>query len=204
MNKHDWSRFLAAVAATFAAVAASAIPVGVTVNGTPLDSGGPSYGAGWLYDPGSSTLFLFGTEPFTLSGANESGGVCVVVLDGATNTVTLSNLTLRATGNDQCAFALRPNANVLLFLAGTNTLVSGRRRAGLEVAAGRTLSISHAPGDAAGALTATGGEGGAGIGGGEYGAGGMVTVTGGVVTARAAIPARALAAAGKAKAARSR
>lgn len=102
MNKHDWSRFLAAVAATFAAIAASAIPVGVTVNGTPLDSGGPSYGAGWLYDPGSSTLFLFGTGPFTLSGTNTAGAVRVVVSDGIANTVALSNLTLRATGCVQC------------------------------------------------------------------------------------------------------
>jgi hypothetical protein len=182
MNKHNRSRFLAAVAATFAAVAASAIPVGVTVNGTPLDSGG-SYGAGWSYDPDSSTLSLFGTEPVTLSGANKSGGVRVVVLGGATNTVTLSNLTLRATGNDQCAFALRPNANVLLFLAGTNSLVSGMSRAGLEVAAGRTLSITNAPGDDAAALTAEGGGLSAGIGGGEGGVGGAVTINGGTVTA---------------------
>ena len=187
MNKHNRSRLLAAVAATFAAVAASAIPVGVTVNGTPLDSGS-SYGAGWLYDSGSSTLFLFGTEPFTLSGANESGGVCVVVLGGATNTVTLSNLTLRATGNDQCAFALRPNACVSLILAGTNTLVSGSNRAGLEVPARASLSITHAPGDEAGALTVTGGYHAAGIGGGNnengiYGDVGAVTINGGMVTA---------------------
>ena len=182
MNKHNWSRFLAAAAATFAAVAASATPVGVTVNGIPLDSGG-SYGAGWSYDPDSSTLFLFGTEPFTLSGMNKSGGVCVVVMGGTTNTVTLSNLTLRAAGTNQCAFALGTGANVSLFLAGENTLASGYYRAGLEVAAGRTLSITNASGDDAAALAVTGGGYGAGIGGGSYGTGGAVTINGGTVTA---------------------
>lgn len=99
MNKHDWSRFLAAVAATFAAVAASAIPVGVTVNGILLDSDG-SDGEGWMY--ASFTLTLTNTGPFTLSGTNTAGAVRVVVSDGIANTVALSNLTLRATGCVQC------------------------------------------------------------------------------------------------------
>ena len=183
MNKHDWSRFLAAVAATFAAVAASAIPVGVTVNGTPLDSGGPSYGAGWLYDPGSSTLFLFGTGPFTLSGINVIGGVRVVISESVTSMVAFSNITLRATGDNRCAFALETNACVSLFLAGENTLMSGENRAGVEVAAGRTLSVTHASDDAMGSLTAMGGDYGAGIGGGDQGAGGTVTINGGMVVA---------------------
>jgi hypothetical protein len=155
-------------------------PTGVTVNGQDV-AFGP--GPGWVYDGTARTLTISGAGPFLLSGTNTISGVRVVVPEDVTNTVTLSNLKLRATGDGQCAFALETDANVSLFLAGTNTLASGYRRAGLEVAAGRTLSITNAPGDDAGALTVTGGRGAAGIGGGYDGIGGTVTVNGGAVTA---------------------
>ena len=80
----------------------------------------------------------------------------VVVQEGVTCDVTLSNLVLETLGTDsQCAFTLQTNACVSLFLAGNNALHSGDNRAGLEVRGGRTLSITNAPGDDAGALTAT-------------------------------------------------
>ena len=154
--------------------------VGVTINGIELYEAGSS-GEGWSYV--LPTLTLTNAGPFTISGTNTAGQVCVVVAAGVTSEVTLSNLTLAATGNQQCPFALESGANVSLFLAGTNTLTSGNNRAGLEVSAGRTLSITNAPGDDAGALTATGGEYGAGIGGGNNGACGTVTINGGIVTA---------------------
>jgi hypothetical protein len=156
------------------------VSVGVTVNGIALDEAG-SNGEGWTYV--LPTLSLTNAGPFTISGTNTAGAVRVVVQEGVTNEVTLSNLTLVATNKNQCAFALETNAVVSLFLAGTNELASGWNRAGLEVAAGRTLSITNAPGDEAGALTATGGDEGAGIGGGSGGAGGAVTISGGTVTA---------------------
>ena len=156
---------------------------GVTVNGEEVAFGPAEPNtAGWSFDPEAHTLSLFGTGPFTLSGTNAVGGVCVVVSEPTVNAVVLSNLTLRAAGSGQCVFALEENVDVALVLAGSNTLASGRLRAGLEVGAGRTLSITNAPGDEAGALTATGGYAGAGIGGGNKGAGGTVTISGGVVT----------------------
>ena len=157
-------------------------PTGVTVNGVEVAFGGPP-GAGWVYDGNARTLTLSGAGPFLLSGINTIGGVCVVVPEGVTNTVTLSNLKLRATGDGQCAFALETDANVSLLLAGANELASGSGRAGLEAAEERTLSITNAPGDDAGSLTVTGGRGAAGIGGGYNGNGGTVTVNGGAVTA---------------------
>ena len=155
---------LALACAGLLATTASATPTGVTVNGVALDDDISSSGTGWSY--AAYTLTLSGAGPFTLSGTNEWGMVRVVVSANVTSTVTLSNLTLKATADNQCAFALGQNAQVSLFLAGTNTLTSGNYRAGLEVSAGRTLSITNAPGDDAGALTATGGDMGAGIGGG--------------------------------------
>ncbi|MGI6087424.1 MAG: hypothetical protein ACOYCD_05680, partial [Kiritimatiellia bacterium] len=162
-------------------------PTGVTVNGVEVALGPPNYAAGWTYDATTGILSLTNAGPFTLSGANALGRVQVVVTNDVASTVTLSNLTLRAVGDQQCAFALETNAVVSLHLAGTNTLISGSGRPGIEVAAGRTLSIAPAPGNATGALTATGGDVGAGIGGGYAGggegAGGTVNISGGTVVA---------------------
>ena len=172
---------LALACAGLLATTASATPTGVTVNGVALDDDISSSGTGWSY--AAYTLTLSGAGPFTLSGTNEWGMVRVVVSANVTSTVTLSNLTLRATSNNQCAFELGTNANVSLFLTGTNTLASGATQAGLAVAAGRTLSITNTPGDEASALTVTGGDRGAGIGGGEGGDSGTVMISGGTVTA---------------------
>ncbi len=182
MKKHNWSKFLAAVAATFAAVAATAAPVGVTVNGIPLDDGGSS-GAGWVYYPASANLLLQGSGAFTLAGENTNGAVHVVIPMGVANAVTLSNLTLRVTGSDKCVFAQEMNTCVSLFLAGENVLASATNRAGIEVKTGSSLSITNAPGDDAAGLKVWGGESGAGIGGSANASGGTVTINGGIVKA---------------------
>ena len=170
---------LTAIFFAFASTALAAL-TGVTINGTALNDAAGSSGAGWNYTP--PTLTLSGPGPFTLSGANDLGKVRVVAQAGVTCDVTLSNLTLEATGDNQCAFALGTGANVSLSLAGKSFLESGLNRAGLEVPAGASLSITNAPGDDAGALTVTGGFHAAGIGGGNEGDGGTVTINGGSVT----------------------
>jgi hypothetical protein len=159
-------------------------PTGVTVNGEEAAYGPANPAtAGWSFDATNRTVTLSGAGAFTLAGVNVMGGVGIAVVPGVTNTVTLSNLTLRATANQQCAFALGTNANVSLVLTGTNTLASGFDRAGLEVAEGQTLSVTNAPGDAAGSLTVTGGGLSAGIGGGNCGDGGNVWIYSGTITA---------------------
>lgn len=170
----------AALTVVFAASLAPAAPVGVSVNGVELDDAG-STGAGWTY--AAPMLMLTNAGPFTISGENVDGEVQVLVLSNVTSEVTLSNLTLAATNSHQCAFSLEGDAVVSLFLAGANSLASGMLRAGLEVAAGQTLFVTHAPGDASGALTVTGGSGGAGIGGSSDGTSGTITISGGTVTA---------------------
>jgi hypothetical protein len=158
-------------------------PVGVTINGEDVAFGSTNAAAGWTYDPPSRVLTLAGAGPFTLAGTNKVGAVSAVVPDRATNTVTLANLTLWATGTERCAFSLGQHAQVSLRLAGTNDLVSGDNRAGLEVAANRTLLISNAPDDDTATLTATSGDYAAGIGGGRSKAGGTIEIAGGNVTA---------------------
>ncbi|MGI6495813.1 MAG: hypothetical protein ACOX5G_06960 [Kiritimatiellia bacterium] len=173
---------LALAFASLFATAATAAPLGVTVNNVMLDSDGSS-GTGWAYEPATSNLVLCGAGPFTLCGMNEEGAVRIVVPADTVNTITLTNLTLVATNGDQCAFALEPNADVSLFLAGENALASGGNRAGLEVPSEASLAIANAPAADDGALTATGGYEGAGIGGGNESAGGAITICGGNVTA---------------------
>ncbi|MGI6494926.1 MAG: hypothetical protein ACOX5G_02345 [Kiritimatiellia bacterium] len=192
MKRRNWSRILAASFIGFA-VTATANPTGVTVNGTPLESGG-SPGEGWAYDSATFNLALFGEGPFTLSGTNTQGKVRVVVPAGVTNAVTLSNLHLQtlvphweAPPDNVCGFALETNACVLLFLEGENLLWSTSNRAGVEVPEGASLSITNAPGDSAGALLAHGGYKAAGIGGGQNKNGGTVAISGGTVTAEGGI-----------------
>ena len=155
----------------------------MTVNGTPLDDAVSTNDTGWVYDAATCLLTLDGAAPVTLSGTNTAGKVQVVVSQGVTSGVTLSNLTLVAASDNQCVFLLGSGAAVSLTLAGTNTLSSGSGQAGLNVPSNASLSITNAPGDDTAALTATGGSYGAGIGGGYYAPGGSVDISGGTVTA---------------------
>ena len=157
-------------------------PTGVTVNDEEV-AFGPTGGAAWNYDADTHILTLSGEGPFTLSGGNATGAVCVVVPDDFNDTITLSNLTLRTANNEQCAFALGENANVSLLITGNNTLGSGENRAGIEIATGRTLSINNVSGDDAATLSVTGGYFGAGIGGGKNAVAGTITIEGGAITA---------------------
>jgi hypothetical protein len=160
-------------------------PTGVTVNGVEVAEGAPP-SAGWSYDSITFKLTIDGTGPFTISGKNTKGKVCVVVTDSVTTEITLSNLTLRAPWNadSTCVFALDTNTNVSLFLKGENILESASNRAGLEVPVGASLTITHAPDDTKGALFAYGGYQAAGIGSGLNGAAGAITINGGAVAAQ--------------------
>lgn len=79
-----------------------------------------------------------------------------------------------------CAFSIEKGASVELVLAGPVTLKSGEKKAGLSVPTGAAVTISAAK--RAGALSATGGANGAGIGG-SYTTGGSITILSGTVEA---------------------
>jgi len=162
------------------AVIAGAAPVGVTVNDVMLDTD-VSGGDGWTYV--GSNLTLTNAGPFTLSGTNRAGNVCVVVPQGVTNAVTLSDLVLVSTNENQCAFALTAGANVALSLAGESILQAADFLPGLKVPAGAVLTITNAPEDRAGTLLAYGGGYAAGIGSGISSAVGEVIINGGEVVA---------------------
>lgn len=82
--------------------------------------------------------------------------------------------------SDACAFSIEKGASVELVLAGPVTLKSGEKKAGLSVPTGAAVTISAAK--RAGALSATGGDYGAGIGG-SYTTGGSITILSGTIEA---------------------
>ena len=82
--------------------------------------------------------------------------------------------------SDACAFSIEKGASVELVLAGPVTLQSGEKKAGLSVPTGAAVTISAAK--RAGALSATGGDYGAGIGG-SYTTGGSITILSGTIEA---------------------
>ena len=110
----------------------------------------------------------------------------------ATANVTLSGVNIDTSGTGQAAVEVTGNGDVVIELDGNNTVKSGEKHAGVEkntVAPTDTvpgsgngkLTITDENDD--GSLKATGGEGGAGIGGGAKGSASNITISGGEVTA---------------------
>ena len=93
-------------------------------------------------------------------------------------------------GPDQrgkAALSVQGSGDVEIELDGDNELKSGVYKAGLEKTSTGTLTLKDDKKDdnkEAGSLKATGGQFGAGIGGGDHGSGKNITITGGTVTAR--------------------
>lgn len=112
------------------------------------------------------------------SGHLISGGAPVLVKQGQ-HSITLSNARIES---NTCAFMMEEGTSVRLTLIGENSLQSGRWRAGLQVQSGAALVIAD---DSTGSLSATGGDGAAGIGHGRDSDCGAITIEGGRVTANA-------------------
>ena len=114
----------------------------------------------------------------TQSSAETSNTITINTSENATANVTISNVNIHTSG---AAVSTGGKGNVNIELDGTNTLKSGREHAGLEKSKDGKLTITDENGN--GKLIATGGDYGAGIGGGSKGNGSNITITGGEVTA---------------------
>ena len=125
------------------------------------------------------------------SSAETSNTITINAAENATANVTISNVNINASNNtgseSKAAVSTSGKGNVNIELDGTNTLKSGREHAGLEKSGDGKLTITDENGN--GKLIATGGDYGAGIGGGKYGNGNDITITGGKVTATGGISA---------------
>ena len=118
----------------------------------------------------------------TSSSGKTNNTVTITAEKNATANVTLENVNIDTGTTDEAAITTSGEGNVNIELNGTNRVQSGNTHAGVEKKDNGTLTITDENKD--GSLTATGGNYGAGIGGGYEGSGKGITIEGGEVTAR--------------------
>ena len=115
------------------------------------------------------------------SSAETSNTITINASENATANVTISNVNI---DTSSAAIATSGKGNVNIELDGTNTLKSGVDHAGLEKNSdGNQGKLTITDENENGKLIATGGQYGAGIGGGFYEGGKNITIAGGKVTA---------------------
>lgn len=114
----------------------------------------------------------------TSNGKQTSNTITIKAEKDTTANVTIKDTNI-STGN--AAIKTEGKGNVNLNVEGINTVSSGDKHAGVEKANDGNLTIGSESGE--GELTANGGHGGAGIGGGYEGSGSDITITGGEITA---------------------
>ncbi len=146
------------------------------------------------YDVSAGNITIVGNNSFyTVNGAPTSGPIVItgtstqyiVTLEasaGGTLNVTFQSLDIDVRSVNPRVAAVTTTGNVTIELDGANTLQSGYEHAGLEKSdTAGLLTIKDV--DGGGSLNATGGDYGAGIGGGNLGNGSNITISGGTVSA---------------------
>ena len=128
---------------------------------------------------GSSTVD--NNPVITSSSGKTNNTVTITAEKNATANVTLENVNIDTGTTDEAAITTSGEGNVNIELNGTNTVQSGNTHAGVEKKDNGTLTITDENKD--GSLTATGGNYGAGIGGGYEGSGSNIAIEGGKVKA---------------------
>ena len=117
----------------------------------------------------------------TSSSGKTNNTVTITAEKNATANVTLENVNIDTGTTGGAAITASGEGNVNIELNGTNTVQSGNTHAGVEKKDNGTLTITDENKD--GSLTATGGNYGAGIGGGYEGSGSNIAIEGGKVKA---------------------
>ena len=120
-------------------------------------------------------------DPVITSRGTTNTTVTITAEKNATANVTLENVNIDTGTTDEAAITTSGEGNVNIELNGTNTVQSGNTHAGVEKKDNGTLTITDENKD--GSLTATGGNYGAGIGGGYEGSGSNIAIEGGKVKA---------------------
>ena len=128
---------------------------------------------------GSSTVD--NNPVITSSSGKTNNTVTITAEKNATANVTLENVNIDTGTTGGAAITTSGEGNVNIELNGTNTVQSGNTHAGVEKKDNGTLTITDENKD--GSLTATGGNYGAGIGGGYEGSGSNIAIEGGKVKA---------------------
>ena len=120
-------------------------------------------------------------DPVITSSGKTENTVTINAETNATANVTLENVNIDTGTRGGAAITTSGEGNVNIELNGTNTVQSGNTHAGVEKKDNGTLTITDEDKD--GSLTATGGNYGAGIGGGYEGSGSNITISDGKVKA---------------------
>ncbi|MCI7727774.1 MAG: hypothetical protein MSH58_11675 [Clostridiales bacterium] len=130
-------------------------------------------------DPHEGKVTVIQSNPSTPTNHN----VSVNTSSGSSVNVTLKDVNIDVSGNsDKAAVEVTGSGNVTIELDGTSTVKSGDNHAGVEKSNSGNLTITG-DNETADSLTATGGKGGAGIGGGKGSNGSDITISGGTVNA---------------------
>ena len=121
-------------------------------------------------------------NPVITSSSGTTGNTVTITAEkNATAKVTLENVNIDTGATGGAAITTSGEGNVNIELNGTNRVQSGENHAGVEKKDNGTLTITDENKD--GSLTATGGDGGAGIGGGASYNGSNIEISSGEVTA---------------------
>ena len=113
-----------------------------------------------------------------------SNTIIIEAVAGAKANVTLENVNIDVSSNSEAAITTQGQGNVTLNLSGNNSVQSGTYHAGVHKENAGNLTVTT-PEGGTGSLKATGGDGGAGIGGGGIdGNGNNITISGGTVVAK--------------------
>ena len=120
-------------------------------------------------------------DPVITSSGKTENTVTINAETNATANVTLENVNIDTGTRGGAAITTSGEGKVNIELDGTNTVQSGNTHAGVEKKDNGTLTITDENKD--GSLTATGGNYGAGIGGGYEGSGSNIAIEGGKVKA---------------------
>lgn len=120
-------------------------------------------------------------NPVITSSGTTNNTVTITAEKNATAKVTLENVNIDTGTRGGAAITTSGEGNVNIELDGTNRVQSGNTHAGVEKKDNGTLTITDENKD--GSLTATGGDGGAGIGGGASYNGSNIEISSGEVTA---------------------
>ena len=121
----------------------------------------------------ATVIFQTGSDATTTTNT-----VTITAAENQTANVTLKDVNIDVRGiAGSAAVSTSGEGDVTIELEGKNTVRSGYTRAGLEKNNTGSLTITDANNDS-GSLDATGGEGGAGVGGGYHGSGSDITISG--------------------------
>ena len=123
-------------------------------------------------------------DPVITSNGKTENTVTIKAEANATAKVTLDNVNIDVSSNQEAAITTQGQGDVTLNLSGNNSVKSGDYHAGVHKENVGNLTITT-PEGGTGSLNATGGKGGAGIGGSSIGANGNnITISGGTVDAK--------------------